>query len=237
MTTRYYGWYADRPRGMRRQTEPAEAETPPAIVPAPRLAPTEAARRWAAVLQQIFEVDPLACPTCRGPMRIVAFLTQPSVIDQLLTHLRTRAATAAHADARSPPSTRGPSAPGATRRSAAAHRAHYVSPRRPGAPTTTRGDVRCARQSPGASDRFPLRPGAHGKRRPDGQRDAAAGRRARRPAPAGPRVVGDRAVGSMTTRPTPLESPSVPKGVSGTWRRRAAARWVRWCDSSRRTDA
>ena len=124
VTTRYYGWYANRPRGMRRQTEPAEAETPPAIVPAPRLAPTEATRRWAAVLQPIFAVDPLACPTCRGPMRIVAFLTQPSVIDQILTHLRTRAATAAHADARSPPSTRGPSAPGATRRSAAAHRAH-----------------------------------------------------------------------------------------------------------------
>ena len=37
------------------------------------------------------------------------FITQPSVIDQILTHLRTRAATAAHADARSPPSTRGPS--------------------------------------------------------------------------------------------------------------------------------
>ena len=41
----------------------------------------------------------------------------------------------------------------------------------------------------------------------DSQRDAAAGRRARRRAPAGPRVVGDRAVGSMNTRPTPIESP------------------------------
>ena len=123
VTTRYYGWYANRPRGMRRQTEPAEAETPPAIVPAPRLAPTEVARRWAALLQQIFEVDPLVCPTCRGPMRIVAFITQPSVIDQILTHLRTRAATAAHADARSPPSTRRSSAPGAARRPAAVHRA------------------------------------------------------------------------------------------------------------------
>ena len=34
----------------------------PAIVPAPRLAPTDASRRWAALIQQIFEVDPLACP-------------------------------------------------------------------------------------------------------------------------------------------------------------------------------
>ena len=34
------------------------------------------------VLQQIFEVDPLSCPTGHGPMRIVAFLTQASVIDR-----------------------------------------------------------------------------------------------------------------------------------------------------------
>ncbi len=115
VTTRYYGWYANRPRGMRRQAEPAAADTPPLIVPATRLAPTEATRRWAALLQQIFEVDPLACPTCHGAMRIVAFITQTSVIDQILTHLRTRAAHATHAGARSPPSTRAPASRGASR--------------------------------------------------------------------------------------------------------------------------
>ena len=117
VTTRYYGWYANRPRGRRRHAEPA-AVGAPAIVPAPRLAPTEAARRWAALRQQRFEVDPLRCPTCHGAMRIVAFITQASVIDRILSHLRT------HADARSPPSMRGASAPGATRRPAAAHRTH-----------------------------------------------------------------------------------------------------------------
>jgi hypothetical protein len=65
---------------MRRQAEPAAADTPPLIVPAPRRAPSEATRRWAALLQQIFEVDPLACPTCHGPMRVVGFITQASVI-------------------------------------------------------------------------------------------------------------------------------------------------------------
>jgi len=123
VTTRYYGWYANRPRGMRGKAEPAAAAVPPAIVPAPRLAPAEAARRWAALLQQIFEVDPLACPACHATMRIVAFITQPSVIDQILTHLRSRATTEAPGGARSPPSTRGPSAPSTTRRPAAAHRA------------------------------------------------------------------------------------------------------------------
>ena len=47
VTTRDDGWYANRPRRMRRQAEPATANAPPVIVPAPRLAPTEASRRWA----------------------------------------------------------------------------------------------------------------------------------------------------------------------------------------------
>ncbi len=91
VTTRYYGWYANRPRGMRRRAKPAPADAPVPIVTTPRLAPTDASRRWAALLQQIFEVDPLAFPQCAGLMRIVAFITQSAVIDQILTHLRTHA--------------------------------------------------------------------------------------------------------------------------------------------------
>ncbi|MCE2902175.1 MAG: hypothetical protein LXA09_13155, partial [Gemmatimonadetes bacterium] len=85
------------------------------LVAAARLAPTEAARRWATLLQQIFEVDPLVCPSCHGAMRIVACITQTSVIDQILTHLRTRASREAHAEPRSPPSTRAPASRGASR--------------------------------------------------------------------------------------------------------------------------
>ena len=40
-----------------------------------------------------------ACPTSHGVMRIVAFLTQASVIDQILAHVRARPAPAAHAGA------------------------------------------------------------------------------------------------------------------------------------------
>ena len=32
--------------------------------------------RWAELLRRIFEVDPLACPRCRGLMRIVAVITR-----------------------------------------------------------------------------------------------------------------------------------------------------------------
>ncbi len=127
VTTRYYGWYANRPRGMRRQAAPAAAVGPPASVPAPRLAPTEASRRWASLLKQIFEVDPLACPTCHGAMRIVAFIAQTSVIDQILTPLRTRGAREVHGGPRSPPSTRAPGR-GASRVPSAAAAAVLTAP-------------------------------------------------------------------------------------------------------------
>jgi hypothetical protein len=52
VTTRYDGWYANRPRGMRDKAAPAAADGPLAIVPAPRLAPTEADRRWAKALRR-----------------------------------------------------------------------------------------------------------------------------------------------------------------------------------------
>ena len=37
---------------------------------------------------QSFEVDPMACPRCGKEMRIVAFITEPKVIDRILEHLR-----------------------------------------------------------------------------------------------------------------------------------------------------
>ncbi len=58
-----------------------EAESVPPSLP-------EARRRWAELLRRIFEVDPLRCPRCGHEMRIVAFITQPRVIDRILTHLR-----------------------------------------------------------------------------------------------------------------------------------------------------
>ena len=101
---------------MRRQAEPAGADTPVPMVVAPKLAPTEVSRRWAALRRQIYEVDPLVCPHCAGPMRIVACITQAAVIDQILTHLRTRATAGARPGARSPPSTAASVARGARRR-------------------------------------------------------------------------------------------------------------------------
>ena len=37
-------------------------------------------------LRRIYEVDPLACPRCAAPMRIVAVITDPAVIIRILVH-------------------------------------------------------------------------------------------------------------------------------------------------------
>jgi len=155
VTTRYYGWYANRPRGIPfrharqggdRGSGRAARDRPRATTRADRGQPPMGEGPTAALLQQSFEVDPLACPTCRGPMRIIACITQAAVIDQILAHRRTRAATATHAAARSPPSTRGPSGSGPTRRPAAAHEARCASPRRP---AHVKGRSACASVPPG----------------------------------------------------------------------------------------
>jgi len=105
---RYYGWYANRTRGARRR---AGGDQQPAVIVADRARPELAAvrRRWAELLRRIFEVDPLRCPQCGTPMRIVAFLTAPPVIDRLLAHRRPSARRVRHP--RAPPRRGAPARP------------------------------------------------------------------------------------------------------------------------------
>jgi hypothetical protein len=99
---RYYGWYASRTRGARRRQAQggAAAEAPVAIVDPADWSLRAARYRWAELLRRIFEVDPLACPRCRGPMRTVAVIIDPAVIIRILAQ-RVRASPQR---ARSPPS-------------------------------------------------------------------------------------------------------------------------------------
>jgi hypothetical protein len=81
---------------------------PPSVAEPVPLALREARRRWAELLRQIFEVDPLRCPACGAEMRIVACITQRAVIDRMLDHVRR-----ARESAREPPrvTRRAPSPP------------------------------------------------------------------------------------------------------------------------------
>ena len=47
------------------------------------------ARTWAALIQRVYEVDPLKCPDCGAPMRIISFIEtrQSDVVERILRHL------------------------------------------------------------------------------------------------------------------------------------------------------
>ncbi len=88
---RYYGAYSNRARGQRRKAEDrlqgngsGEAEEP--VPPPPERAALR--RRWANLIRRVYEVDPLVCPRCGAEMRVIGFITEPSVIKRILDHIR-----------------------------------------------------------------------------------------------------------------------------------------------------
>ena len=42
---------------------------------------------WATLLRRVFDVDALSCPRCRTPLIVLAFLTDPRVLERILGHL------------------------------------------------------------------------------------------------------------------------------------------------------
>jgi hypothetical protein len=109
---RYYGVYSNRARGQRRKAEgqleadgSLEAEAP--LPPAPERAALR--RRWANLIRRVYEVDPLLCPRCGAQMRVIGFITEPSVVKHILDHIRRRD-RASRAPPRVRPPAIGPSA-------------------------------------------------------------------------------------------------------------------------------
>ena len=58
----------------------------PSIMPN-ELSSKEAKQNWARLIQKIYEVDPLICPKCQGPMRIISIIDDFGIIDKILKHL------------------------------------------------------------------------------------------------------------------------------------------------------
>lgn len=91
---RYCGWYSNRTRGKRRKAEEALAAQGRSPAPPPEPDPPDLAQlrmqarsRWAALIKKIYEVDPLVCTKCGGPMHIIAFLTDEAAVRRILKHL------------------------------------------------------------------------------------------------------------------------------------------------------
>jgi hypothetical protein len=47
-------------------------------------------RSWARLIRRIYEVDPLVCPRCGHELNIVAVITDPVLVDRILTHRKRR---------------------------------------------------------------------------------------------------------------------------------------------------
>jgi hypothetical protein len=45
-------------------------------------------RGWAEMIRKAYEVNPLVCAKCGGEMRIIAFLTDYTVVDRIINHLK-----------------------------------------------------------------------------------------------------------------------------------------------------
>ena len=54
--------------------------------PATELA-ARAKAAWARLIRKVYEADPLECPRCKGPMRVIALIEDPGVIRRILDHL------------------------------------------------------------------------------------------------------------------------------------------------------
>ena len=111
---RRFGWYSNKARGMRakarRDAGSAGVDQPPPDAPPAGddpLAPDrrEARRRWARLIQRVYEVDPLRCPACGGTMRIVSFIEarQRDLVRTILQHCGLWDASAPPPSSRAPP--------------------------------------------------------------------------------------------------------------------------------------
>ena len=80
---RYYGRYSSRTRGAER--EHPEIEEPSAESTSEARQAAKAA--WAKLIRKVYEVDPLTCPECGAPMRMIALIEDPAVIERILAWL------------------------------------------------------------------------------------------------------------------------------------------------------
>jgi len=81
---KYYGAYSNRARGTHAKS--GQDDPVPSLID-PDLSSKEARKRWSYLIRKIYETDPLVCPKCQGSMRVISFITDESVVRQILEHL------------------------------------------------------------------------------------------------------------------------------------------------------
>ncbi len=43
---------------------------------------------WAGMIRKVYEIDPLLCPYCGAEMKVIAFIEDHKVIDNIIDHLK-----------------------------------------------------------------------------------------------------------------------------------------------------
>ena len=85
---RYCGWYSSRSRGARAaKASSAAAMLSSGVAEVACELASRAKAAWARLIRKVYEVDPLECPKCRGPMRAIALIEDPIVVRAILEHL------------------------------------------------------------------------------------------------------------------------------------------------------
>ena len=83
---RYYGWYSNKMRGVRHRGLPPElVPRRPGLSPPPPL--NLPSKRWRDLILRVWHVDPLRCPVCQSPMRVIAVIDDAQVTEEILRHL------------------------------------------------------------------------------------------------------------------------------------------------------
>ena len=82
---RYYGWYSNKKRGLRKKEEDETASESVTVVSArPLRVP---GKKWQELIKKVWEADPLECPHCKSEMKIVSLIDDRAVIRKILGHL------------------------------------------------------------------------------------------------------------------------------------------------------
>jgi Transposase zinc-binding domain/Putative transposase len=87
-TVHYYGAYSNAHRGKTAKRSAAQTAPAPASHKDSEPVWLKSRRKsWAALIQLVYESDPLLCPRCRRQMQIVSFIRHGKVIDKILAHI------------------------------------------------------------------------------------------------------------------------------------------------------
>jgi len=81
ITVRYYGLKANAHRGKVKKT--GQTAVPLLIMEKLRPIPSKG---WAEMIRKVYEVDPIDCPQCGGQIKVVAFLSDYSVVERIINH-------------------------------------------------------------------------------------------------------------------------------------------------------